>query len=146
MGSPAVVPTPQKLQGYKSQFKYGTPAVQMKSLSEYTVDIKADVIEASDHDTGSWKSKMTGMLTWTASVKGVFLDGEATQANLLAALVAGNAVNCEFFPQIAAAGSGYSSYQGLGSITGFSLGAKMNDVQTVDITIEGFGPLALVAQ
>ena len=141
-----------KLQGFKSTMHYtaagASSSVKLKSLSEWKLTVKADDIDASDHDSLGWKDKLTGMAEWSATIKAVYFEGDTTQQGILSALVAAltttaAGILCTFEPIDAAGGFAYS---GTGNITDYSHSAGNNDAQGIDITISGRGPLTFAAQ
>lgn len=138
--------TPHKIQGFKSQFSF-TPAggalVQFKSLQEFELNIKGDTLDCSDHDSAGWKDYLTGMLDWDGTIKGCYVEGDATQVDIFTALTTQATLPGVFYPEKV---SGQVSYSGNFTVTGYKHGGKQNDIQTLDITIKGRGPLTQVAQ
>ena len=135
-----------KLQGFKAQFSFtvgGGSAVQWKSLQDFELNIKGDVLDATDHDSAGWKSYMTGMLDWDGTIKGCYIDGDTSQGDILAALLAQTICVGVFEPVLNA---GSQTYSGNFTVTGWKHGgATNNGIQTVDVTIKCAGPLTLVA-
>jgi predicted secreted protein len=151
------MPTPAagKLQGQRSQFSYLAPGgsgsqVQLKSITGWEMTVKVDEMDASDHDSAGWKDKLSGLSEWSATVSGIYFEGDASQVGILNALIAGAVGNgnvaCSFFPQKGVAGDATMVYTGTAIITDWKQGAKQGSAQTIDVTLSGRGALVIGAQ
>lgn len=140
-----------KLQGIKSQFSYTVgsgAATQLVSLSSWELDVKADEIDGSDHDSAGWADILTGLAKWTGSVKAVRFDGDASQQGLedaLAAALVGNTTITGLFMPVK--NTGNPAYSGNFSVTGYKPSdGGTKGIQTLDFTLSGRGPLTRVVQ
>lgn len=140
-----------KLQGIKSQFSYtvaGGAATQLVSLSGWDLDVTADEIDGSDHDSAGWADILTGLAKWKGTVKAVRFEGDATQQGLedaLASALAGNITITGLFMPVK--NTGNSAYSGNFSVTGYKPSdGGTKGIQTLDFTLSGRGPLTRVTQ
>lgn len=144
-------PLTGKLQGIKSQFSYtvgGGAATQLVSLSGWDLDIKAAELDVSDHDSEGWADKLPGLAEWTATVKAVRFEGDASQQGLedaLAAALTGTAtLACVFMP---VKNVGNSAYSGNAVVLGYKPSdGGTKGAQTIDFTLSGRGALTRVTQ
>jgi len=136
-----------KIQGFKSQFSFtplGGASTQAKALAEWSLDIKGEALDGSDHDSAGWKDYLTGMLDWDGTLKQVYVVGDASQVALFSAIANQTVCAGVFFPEKL---TGQMSYTGPFTITGYKHGGTTNNgVQTLDITIKCAGALTQTAQ
>jgi predicted secreted protein len=141
--------SPQKLQGYKGQITYtpsgGGGAVTVLGIKDIELDIKVDKLDSTDHSTAGWKSSLPGLLEFSGSAKLDYITGDATQQALRSAILNSTNMALTFLP-VASPGSGIDEYSGTVIITDFKTGAKNNEIQPIDISFTGVGPLTIGAQ
>jgi len=140
----------QKLQGYKGQLQYtpsgtGTTATNILGIKEIELSIKADKLDSTDHSTAGWKSSMPGLLEFSGTAKLDYITGDTTQQALRNAILNSTIMALTFLP-VAATGSGADEYSGNVYITDFKTDAKNNDLQPIEISFTGVGPLTIGQQ
>ena len=141
-------PTPQKLQGYKGQIQYtpsGGTASLVLGLKEWDLSIKSDKIDSTDHSTNGWKSSMNGLLEFSGTAKLDYITGDASQQAFRNAILNSTPMAITLLPEVLAA-SGIDEYSGTVIITDFGTDAKNNDLQPVNISFTGVGPLTVSVQ
>lgn len=116
-----------------------TPAVtKLVHISGYTLNIKANEVNANDHDSGGWGDKLAGYKEWTADVEVLYVDGAATQSALLAACTNGSTINVEFRNVDNVGGDNRT---GQAVIVDFGETVKGEAAQTQTFKLSGRGPL-----
>lgn len=142
--------SPGKKQGYKAQIAISTTtntgAVVCATLKELDWEIKAAALDATDHSTNGWESKIPGLLSWSGTAKLDFFEGDAEIIMLRTAILNSTTIYVNMYHEMTAAGSGEEVYQGQAIITSCKLDGKNNDLQGVDISLEGTGALVLSVQ
>ncbi len=131
----------RKLAGREGQV-YITPAsdtkVKIANLTDIKISIKADKIDASDHDTMGWKDSLRGLMEFTGTAAFLYVTTQATRAAIFDALVAGDDVALEFRPTDAV---GEEMYTGTINFDGFDLGADNSNAQACNLSFYGRGAL-----
>jgi predicted secreted protein len=131
----------KKLRGYEGQAYYtigtGTQA-KIAHLSAWDLDIKADDIDFTDHDTDGWKDTGSGLKSFSGTAKLMYYTNALSQADLFAALTGAEDVAMDFRPVDVV---GETAWLGSVAITGYKLGAALSDAQAIDITFSGRGIL-----
>lgn len=141
-------PAAQKLQGYKGQLQYtpsGGAATLILGIKQIEIDIKVDKLDSTDHSTNGWKSSLPGLLEFSGTAKLDYITGDATQQALRNAILNSTNLALTFLP-VVNAGSGIDEYSGTVIITDFKTSANNSDIQPIDISFTGVGPLTLGVQ
>jgi hypothetical protein len=127
----AVSLVPCKLQGYKAQLGYLPPsggAMQLLlGVKNLDGEFSADELDSTDH-SGSWKSRMYGLLDFTATAEVDYIAGDVSQEALFASLLGRVPVQIALFPTDAS-GSGVDQYAGTVVIGNFKWNGKVKDLQ-----------------
>lgn len=118
----------------------GTAGTKTKiaNLTDIKISVKADKIDASDHDTQGWKDSLRGLMEFTGSAKTMYVTTQASRQAVYSALVNGSDVVLEFRPTDAV---GEEMYTGTINFDGFDLGADNSGAQAVDLSFYGRGAL-----
>jgi predicted secreted protein len=136
-------PASTKIRGYEGQLYYqigaGTNTL-WANVTDITVDVKADDLDASDHATVGWKDKMSGLKEWTGKFKANFMQSGVDVLALYAALTGATNLVLEFRPQDVTGGI---QYTGTCVIVDWSHADPNSGLQTVDISVSGRGALVL---
>lgn len=111
---------------------------KIANLTDIKISVKADKIDASDHDTQGWKDSLTGLLEFTGTAAFMYLTTQATRTLIYNALVNGDDVTLEFRPVDAASEEMYS---GTIKFDGFDLAADNSNAQAVNLSFYGRGAL-----
>ena len=132
-----------KLRGYEGQVYYGlstaTEAI-FANVVDFDLDVKADSIDASDRSTTGWKDKLGGLKEWTGTIKANAIQAGIDVAAFYGALVNGATMTGSFRPQDVTGGLAYT---GSFVITSYKHASPNSGLQTIDLSIEGRGPLVL---
>jgi predicted secreted protein len=116
---------------------------KMAHCSGWDIDVKADDIDASDHDSVGWKDSLDGLREWTGTIDAMYFTNDATQLALIdAALAGGIDINGDFRPLDA---STEVKYTGKFRILDFKTAAKGSTAQAVNLSFKGRGPLTRAA-
>lgn len=141
--------TAHKIQGYKGQLGYspvgGGAVTLLAGLKEVTGKFTREELDASDHDpvNGGTKDRIAGMQDFEGTAKFDYIEGDAGQNALWAALFAGTPLAVTLFPEQVV---GQNSFVGTVIITGADLDAKTT-LEGLSITMKGCRPgFTLVAQ
>ena len=142
--------TPGKKQGWKAQIgiapTVGGTAVLCATLKDLDWEIKADALDSTDHSGSGWKGTIPGLLSWSGTAKFDYFEGDAQITALRAAILAGSYVNISIYHEQAATGSGEPVYNGQAMLSSAKFGGKTNDLQGMDVQLEGNLALVLGSQ
>jgi predicted secreted protein len=112
---------------------------KMAHCAGWDINIKADSIDASDHDSQGWKDKLAGLQEFSGTIDAMYFTNDATQLALIDAVLAGNVtINGDFRPLDA---STEVKYTGKFVITDFKHPSKGSTAQAINLSFEGRGPL-----
>jgi predicted secreted protein len=131
----------KKLRGYEGQAYYtlGTGTKKkMSHITDLTIDVKADTIDFSDHDTDGWKDNGSGLKEFSGSATLNKFTNDLTQDDLFDALSGAVDLSIDF-RQLDAVTE--TNYTGTINITGYSMKSPNSGAQTIDITFIGRGAL-----
>jgi predicted secreted protein len=105
----------------------------------WEMNIKADEIDASDHDANGWKDKLAGLKEFSGTIDLMYFTNDATQLSVIDAVLAGNVtIGGDFRPLDS---TGEVNYTGNLIITDFKQAAKGSTAQAINLTFAGRGPL-----
>lgn len=129
--------------GFISQIyvKIGDDYVQVAEIRNITFTVTRDTIDASSHSTAGWKDFLLGLAQWSATADSIYVDGDAPQQAVRAALVDRTDLLFRFIPQGNDAPDDSDLFYGTGVITNFELQGPNNDVFQQSFNILGKGPL-----
>lgn len=122
---------------------FNSVAAKMAHCSGWDMNVKADSIDASDHDSQGWKDKLAGLKEFTGTIDAMYFTNDATQLSLIDAILTGNVVIAGDFRPLDSTGE--VTYTGNLVITDFKTAAKGSTAQAINLTFEGRGPLARTA-
>ena len=110
----------------------------------WDLTVKADSVDATDHDSQGWKDKLDGLKEFSGTIDAMYFTNDPTQLSLIDAMLAGGVdITADFRPVV---GSGEVAYVGVIRLTDFKTSAKGSTAQAVNLSFEGRGPLARSAQ
>lgn len=140
-------PSPQKLQGYLAQLQVPVASAQttVVGLKEVDLEIKTETLDATDHSTAGWKSSLNGLASFSGSAKLDYVTGDTTQAAIRTAIMSATPIAITIMPKVLT-GSGIDEYTGTVIITSWKTSGSNTNLQGVDVTFEGVGPLVVGAQ
>jgi len=125
--------------GVAITFTRAATRVKLAHCKGWDVDIKADEIDASDHDTEGWKDKLDGLREFSGTVDVMNFTDDQTQLDLVDAMLSGSIdVQAEFRPLDKV---GEVNYTGTIRFTGLKFGAKGSTAQESNYTFSGRGAL-----
>lgn len=105
----------------------------------WDIDIKADNVDATDHDTIGWKDFLDGLREWSGTIDAMYFTDDPTQLELIDAMLSGSIdVAGEFRPLDKA---GAANYSGTIRLTGAKMSAKGSTAQAINLTFQGRGAL-----
>jgi predicted secreted protein len=142
-----VVQLPSKLQGYMAQLAYnpGTGNVILAGLKTVKGGFKTDELDSTDHGNNGWKSRMSGLLDFDGSAELDYIEGDASQAYLLSAVLNHTPLLLTLLPTMAS-GSGALSFVGPAIISSWDWSGDNAKLQDVAIKLAGNGPFSPVIQ
>jgi len=133
-----VAVTPCKLPGYRAQLGYipaaGGAMQILAGVKDLDGEFSADELDSSDH-SGSWKSRINGMLDFSATATVDYIAGDAGQEGFLAAVINRTPLNIYMFPA-QGSGSGVDQYYGQVVISSFKWSGKLKDLQNATISMK----------
>lgn len=141
--------TPTKLPGYNARLATIVGGVPTNIAALQNVDFNASIkmVPATTVDDQGNDSFEPGTGTWSASAKCALLAGDATQGALLSAMQAKTALTITYYPIQGATGSGAPSYSGQCYVEDMKFASNgLNNLQTLDIKLQGTGAFTEVAQ
>lgn len=106
-------------------------AVNVSTVSSWSVSIEADTLEYTSFDSGGWKDMMGSLKSWSGSIEG-FADTTQT---------ASIAVGDEVTLVLVEGGSGSKTYTGSAIVTSKSVDASTAELVTVSFDFTGSGVL-----
>ena len=106
-------------------------AVNVSTVSSWSVSIEADTLEYTSFDSGGWKDMMGSLKSWSGSIEG-FADTTQT---------ASIAVGDEVTLVLVEGGSGSKTYTGSAIVTSKSVDASTAELVTVSFDFTGSGIL-----
>lgn len=140
-GAPATAG--QKIRGFEGQMYYGLAAnaeAIFANVVSFDLTVKADSIDGSDRSTTGWKDKLNGLLEWGGTIKANAIQSGTDVGAFYSALVSHATMFGSFRPQDVTGGVAYT---GSFVITDYKHSSPESGLQTIDLTIEGRGPLVL---
>jgi hypothetical protein len=119
-------------------------STQVIGLTDWAMTIKTKSIDASTTDDDAWEDWLPSMSSWTAKAKFVYLMGDQSQMNniIQATIGTGRRTSSEwnFFLD---SESGDDSFSGQAFISGLGISSIIGRTITMDVTLQGRGPLNL---
>lgn len=106
-------------------------AVNVSTVSSWSVSIEADTLEYTSFDSGGWKDMMGSLKSWSGSIEG-FADTTQT---------ASIAVGDEVTLVLVEGGTGSKTYTGSAIVTSKSVDASTAELVTVSFDFTGSGIL-----
>lgn len=135
----------RKLTGREGQlyYKIGTGTkTKIANLTDIKLSIKADKVDASDHDTDGWKDSLDGLKEFTGTASHLYVTTQASRTAIYNALVNGDDVTIEFRPTDA---EDEDMFSGVIKFDGYDLGADNSNAQAVGLSFYGRGALTVGA-
>lgn len=109
----------------------------------WEMNVKADDIQASDHDSQGWKDTLDGLREWSGTIDLMYFTNDSTQLAVIDAVLAGGVdINGDFRPLDA---STEVKYTGKMRILEFKQAAKGSTAQAANLSFKGRGPLTRAA-
>lgn len=120
-------------------FTRAASKVKLAHCAGWDMDIKADSVDATDHDTVGWKDFLDGLREFSGTIDAMYFTGDQTQFDLIDAMLSGSIdVVAEFRPLDK---SGETSYTGTIRLNGAKLAAKGSTAQAINLSYQGRGAL-----
>ncbi len=136
----------QSVPGYLSKFEVatisgGSPGspVEFGEMDEFDYTKTRDVLDATSHQSGGWKTSKPGLASWTATAKGLHLAADVTQLAMRNAISGATLLYFTLYPE--GVGSGLSILTGAGYIKDVKFTSPVKDLSKAEFSIEGSGPL-----
>ncbi len=121
----------------------GTTYNNIGEIRDCTLNVEGDAIDATSHDSGGWKEFIAGLKSWSVDGDALYIDVDAGQDAVYAALDGGTLLYIRFRPKT---GTGKDNFAGRGIVTSWSLAGPNSDAATAKIKIQGSGSLVKSAQ
>jgi hypothetical protein len=119
-------------------------ADQVIGLTDWTMTIKTKSIDGSTTDDDAWEDWLPSMSSWTAKAKFVYLMGEPSQmTNIIQATIGTGRRTSSQWNFFLDSESGDDSFSGQAFISGLGISSIIGRTVTMDVTLQGRGPLNL---
>jgi hypothetical protein len=119
-------------------------ASQVLGLTDWTMTIKQKAIDASTTDDDAWEDWLPSMSSWTAKAKYVYLMGDPSQlTNIIQASIGTGRRTSSQWNFFLDSTSGDDSFSGQAFISGLGISSIIGRTVTMDVTLQGRGPLNL---
>lgn len=122
----------------------GAGATQVIGLTDWAMTIKTKSLDASTTDDDAWEDWLPSMSSWTAKAKFCYLMGEPSQmANIIQATIGTGRRTSSEWNFFLDSESGDDSFSGQAFISGLGISSIIGRTITMDVTLQGRGPLNL---
>jgi hypothetical protein len=119
-------------------------ATQVIGLTDWTMTIKQKSIDASTTDDDAWEDWLPSMSSWTAKAKYVYEMGDTSQmTNIIQATIGTGRRTSSQWNFFLDSESGDDSFSGQAFISGLGISSIIGRTVTMDVTLQGRGPLNL---
>jgi len=119
-------------------------ATQVIGLTEWTMTIKQKSIDASTTDDDAWEDWLPSTSSWTVKAKFVYLMGDPSQlTNIIQATIGEGRRTSSEWNFFLDSESGDDSFSGQAFISGLGINSIIGRTVTMDVTLQGRGPLNL---
>jgi len=119
-------------------------ATRVLGLTDWTMTIKTKSVDASTTDDDAWEDWLPSMSSWTAKAKYVYLMGDASQlTNIIQAAIGDGRRTSSEWNFFLDSTSGDDSFSGQAFISGLGISSIIGRTVTMDVTLQGRGPLNL---
>ena len=116
----------------------GTNYKKLGELRDMTINIEAELIDATSHDSGGWREFIAGLKNWSISHEGLFIETNVGQADARSALLNDTALKVRFRPKDLATKVQFS---GDAFMSSEEQANPNDDASTFSTEIQGTGPL-----
>lgn len=116
----------------------GTNYISVGQLKDANLNIKADLDETTNHDSGGWKEFLPTNKEWSIDGEAVNFEGEAGQEAVITTIVAGTVVKLEWRSQT---GTGKRRWRGDALVESWGLSGPTNGHQSTKISFKGTGAI-----
>jgi len=112
---------------------------EIAEIKEMTLNLSAELEDATSHDSGGWREFIEGLKTWTVDTETNYIVASTTKDDLFAALVAGTKLLIQFRPNDT---TGSDQYEGTVLVGEFTPGSPLADPGNLSLTLQGCGVLS----
>ena len=114
--------------------------VQVIGLSDWSLDWKRKMVDATTTDDSSYESFLGSSASWTVKAKHMYYDGDPSQLNAILAAIGSpqGATMWNFFVDVQ---NSDLCYNGLAYVEGITLQAGVGKAVGLDVSLKGSGPL-----
>jgi predicted secreted protein len=138
----------QSIAGYNGRMYISTDGgstfIEFGELKDVTLSVKTDMGDATSHASAGWKDKKPLNSEWSAKASGLKVTTDAGQAAIVSALTGKTRCKFRFDPDGTTVG--LPRRNGDGYIADWQETQPNNDLEAVDITIDGAGALTFATQ
>jgi hypothetical protein len=119
-------------------------ATQVLGLTDWAITIKTKSIDGSTTDDDAWEDWLPSMSSWTAKAKFCYLMGDPSQmTNILQAILGDGRRTSSEWNFFLDSESGDDSFSGQAFISGLGISSIIGRTISMDVTLQGRGPLNL---
>ena len=111
---------------------------KLGELRDMTINIEAELIDATSHDSGGWREFIAGLKNWTISHEGLYIQTNVGQADARKALLNDTKIKVRFRPKDLATKIQFS---GDAFMSSEEQANPNDDASTFATEIQGTGPL-----
>ena len=104
----------------------------------------AETIDVTTKDGDLWAASIAGFKSWSVDCDGAWIEGDASQAKLNKAFLAGEEVKVTVYMNVSGSDGSWSStekFVGQAIITDYSFDLPYDDLASYSISLQGTGPL-----
>lgn len=128
--------------GYKAKLYVSTDGGNTYNLvgevRNLTLRVEADNIDVTSHDSAGWREFIQGLKQWTATAEALYVDTNAQQDAVYAALTGGTVIDLRIYAEEA---SGKEQWEGEARVTSWELSGPNDDAAVVNLEFQGTGAL-----
>ena len=131
--------------GYAAQFYFAqSPGAlatggMVGETDELSLSTQLNVLDATSHQSGGWKTQKGGEKSWTATAKGLHLGADVTQVAFRAAVTGSVVLYMVAYPE--GIGVGLTQQEGCCLIKDWKYTGAVKDLAKAEFSLEGTGPL-----
>lgn len=127
------------IHGRKALLYIGATPDKVGELREVELTIERETTDVTSHDTVGWREQIYSLAQWSMTAEALYVDGDAGQDALFAAILGETILDVEFRPE--GDGTGLPNYTGSARITNWSVSGPNDDVAASSLELMGSGPI-----
>lgn len=119
-------------------------ATKVLGLTDWTLTIKVKTVDATTTDDDAWEDSLPSSTSWTVKAKYIYEMGDPSQmTNIIQAVIGAGRRSSSQWNFFLDSTSGDDSFSGQAYISGLGIPVVIGKTVTLDVTLQGRGPLNL---